>query len=107
MTPLVIGLCHIEKEAIVTNAVLYSSRFSPMKGNAIGNSRGSLVLGACVPPRRSICISFLEENSVTDFAVLPNSLDETMFREAFVHLGRTPSAEKHVHIGVAHGGPRT
>ena len=45
----------IEK-ARVTNAVLFSVRFSLIWGDPIGNSRGALALGACIPPRRPIGI---------------------------------------------------
>ena len=46
-------------------------------------------------------ITFLEEDSVTDFPVLPNSPNETVFRQAFGNLRRSHSAEKHVRIALA------
>ena len=58
-------------------------------------------LGAFLAPDRSMEFTFLEEDSVTDFAVLPTSPDETMFRQAFGNLSRSPSAEKHVRIALA------
>ena len=49
----------------------------------VGNSvlSAALTLGAFLPPHRSMGIAFLEEDSVTDFAVLPNSQeDEAILR---------------------------
>ena len=46
-------------------------------------------------------ITFLEEDSVTDFAVLPHSPDETMFGQAVGNLSRSPFAEKHVRVALA------
>ena len=41
---------------------------------------------------------------LTHFVVLPNYHEEdSVFREAFIHLGCSPWAEKHVRIGVGHG----
>ena len=54
-------------------------------------------LGGKSPPRRSTEITFLEEDSVTDFAVHPNSQeDEAVFRQALGNLGR--SAEKNIRM---------
>ena len=55
-------------------------------------------LGAFLLPHRSMGITFLEEDSVTDFAVLPNSPDETLFRQASGNLSRSPSAGKHARM---------
>ena len=50
----------------------------------------------CVSLRR---YSFLEKDTVADFVVFPDFLkDETVFRGT---LKSTPSAEKHVRIGLA------
>jgi len=46
--------------------------------------------------------TLLEKDPVAQFVVLPNyQVDEAMFGETLENLGRSPSAEKHVHIVLA------
>ena len=108
----------------VTNAVLHASGFSPLHGDAHplvtgsvsalrdychldpNQSSAGLVLGTSVLGRPSIGILSSTEKPVAHFVVLPDfHEDEAVFREAFGHLGRAPSAERHLLIGVGRGGP--
>ena len=103
----------------VTKVVLLASGFSPLGVDAHAFFSTSCVspstlyvitagftvinmtwaLGAFLPPHQSMGIKFLQEDSVTDFAVLPTSReDEAMFRHAFGNLSRSPSAKKHVRM---------
>ena len=82
----------------VPPGTLYAINMTSM-GNPVLSAASAL--GAFLTPPRSMEITFLEEDSVTDFAVLPNSLDETTFRHPFGNLNRSPSAAKHVRIALA------
>ena len=88
----------IEKEARVTNAMLYASRFSPILGDALGNSRG-------VPLRSASSFnwhSFFEGDQVTHSVVVPDFHEHgAVYSVTLGNLGHSLSAEKQICIVLA------